>query len=140
MSDQKLLVLLEKAQKAQEKAFAPYSGFPVGAALETKSGVIYTGCNIETSSYGLTMCAERVAMFKAISEGESDFLRIVVCAETRDFCPPCGACRQVLADFAPDIEIVLLNRKGETQKTSIKKLFPHAFGKQFLNAKGHYDD
>ncbi|MFQ5638645.1 MAG: cytidine deaminase [bacterium] len=128
----KLTALLEAAQKVQAKASAPYSHFPVGAALETKDGKIYTGCNIESSSFGLTICAERVALFKAISEGENEFTRIVVKTDTNEFCPPCGACRQVLFDFAPQIEIVMQNHKGEIRKKSIVELLPEAFGKEFL--------
>lgn len=125
-------VLFTHAKKAQRKAVAPFSHFPVGAALETKSGKIYSGCNIEVSSYSLTMCAERVAIFKAISEGETEFRTLVVVANTKEFCPPCGACRQVLAEYAPEIKIVLLNSQGETTHTTISNLLPEAFNKDFL--------
>ncbi|NIR48968.1 cytidine deaminase [candidate division KSB1 bacterium] len=125
--------MLQQARKAKTHSFSPYSNFAVGAALETKSGKIYTGCNIESSSYGLTICAERVAMFKAISEGESQFSRIAVCTDTDEFCPPCGACRQVLVDFAPNIKVLLLNSKNEVKETTIAALLPEAFNKDFLN-------
>jgi len=124
--------LLNLARKAQTKALAPYSNFPVGAVLETKSGKLYTGCNIEVSSYGLTICAERVAMFKALSEGESEFTRLVVTANTRELCPPCGACRQVLLEYAPDLKLILLNSQGKTKETTIAALLPEAFNKDFL--------
>jgi len=125
--------LLQRAQEAQKRAYAPYSDFPVGAALETTSGTVYTGCNIEISSYSLTLCAERVALFKAVSEGERTFTRIVVSAATEAFCPPCGACRQALADFAPDLEVVMLNNKGETRISKLAELLPEAFGPEFLD-------
>jgi cytidine deaminase len=128
----RLTSLLNKAKEAQKRAMSLFSNFPVGAALETKSGKIYSGCNIEVSSYSLTICAERVAIFKAISEGESEFKTIVVAADTKEFCPPCGACRQVLAEYAPDIKIVLLNSKGVTKETTISDLLPEAFNKDFL--------
>ncbi|MFQ6114507.1 MAG: cytidine deaminase [bacterium] len=124
--------LLNKAREAQKKAVAPFSNFPVGAALETTSGKIYTGCNIEVSSYSLTICAERVAVFKAISEGESEFNTMVIATDTTEFCPPCGACRQVLAEYAPAIKIVLVNSKGLTKHTTISELLPEAFNKNFL--------
>ncbi len=132
MKENSLKKLLDLAKEAQKRAVTPYSSFPVGAALETRNGKIYLGCNIEVSSYGLTICAERVAIFKALSEGETEFMRLVVTAETIDFCPPCGACRQVIADFAPNISIILLNSKGEVKETTINDLFPEAFNKEFL--------
>ena len=129
--------LLKHAKQAQQCAIAPYSNFPVGAVLETKSGKLYFGCNIEVSSYGLTICAERVAIFKALSEGERDFTRMVVTANTRELCPPCGACRQVLYEYAPDLQIILLNSLGKTKETTIAKLLPEAFGKEFLENRDH---
>ncbi len=134
MPTQELSVLLRSAKEAQKKAVAPFSNFPVGAALQTKSGKIYSGCNIENSTYGLTICAERVALYKAISEGESEFDSMVITAETQEFCPPCGACRQVLIEFAPDLAIILLNAAGETKDTSISELLPEAFDKRFLRS------
>jgi cytidine deaminase len=127
-----LTELLNLVREAQSKAIAPFSKFPVGAVLETKSGKLYTGCNIEVSSYGLTICAERVAMFKALSEGEKEFTRLVVTANTRELCPPCGACRQVLLEYAPDLKLILLNSQGKTRETTISALLPEAFNKEFL--------
>lgn len=127
--------LLQRAEQAKTLAVAPYSNFPVGAALETESGKIYTGCNIEVSSYSLTICAERVALFKALSEGETVFRRLVVSADTNDFCPPCGACRQVLIEYAPELTIMLLNTGGETKKFTISELLPEAFNEDFLKQK-----
>lgn len=124
--------LLAKAKEAQKRAVAPFSSFSVGAALETTAGEIYTGCNIEVSSYSLTICAERVALFKAVSEGETDFKTLVVMANTKEFCPPCGACRQVLVEYAPDIKIVLQNSNGKIKETTISNLLPEAFNKNFL--------
>lgn len=135
MSPSENTFLAEHAKKALKYAHAPYSDFRVGAALQTRSGKIYSGCNIEVSSYGLTMCAERVAMFKALSEGETEFRKIVVTADTKEFCPPCGACRQVLADFAPHIKIVLLNAAGDTKETTIADLLPEAFSEKFLKSR-----
>ena len=107
MPTQELSVLLRSAKEARKKAVAPFSNFPVGAAIQTKSGKIYSGCNIENSSYGLTICAERVALNKAISEGELEFDSMVITAETREFCPPCGACRQVMHELmAPQSQVI----------------------------------
>lgn len=131
--------LIARAVAAQQRAYAPYSQFRVGAALETKAGKIYTGCNIEISSYGLTICAERVAMFKAISEGETEFKQIAVKSDTDDFCSPCGACRQVLFDFAPDLTVVLVNADNATQETSMRHLLPDAFTKRFLHTEKKKD-
>ncbi len=127
--------LIETARNALQKAYAPYSAFRVGAALQAADGEVFTGCNIESSSYGLTVCAERVAIFKAISEGVMDFEAIVISAETDDFCPPCGACRQVLSDFAPDLKIVMVNNKGDSKESTISELLPEAFGSAFLTKK-----
>jgi len=127
--------LLDAATEALGRAYAPYSKFPVGAALLTHSGDIYLGCNIEISSYGLTMCAERVAMFKAISDGAREFEFMAVAATTTSFCPPCGACRQVLMDFAPDLKLILLSSKGETREMTISELLPEAFAPSFLGVE-----
>jgi cytidine deaminase len=124
--------LVIAAQAAQRQALAPYSNFHVGAALETAAGKIYTGCNIESSSYGLTCCAERVAMFKALSEGERNFTRIAVAADTEDFCTPCGACRQVLWDYGQNLEIVCVNKHGATHTVELKNLLPEAFDDHLL--------
>jgi len=114
-------------KEIREKAIAPYSKFRVGAVLSTKKGKKFTGQNIESSSYGLTICAERVALFKALSEGEHEFQQISILSDARDFCPPCGACRQVLMDFAPDIQVVLYNEQGKKVVYSLKDLLPDAF-------------
>ncbi|MFQ5709987.1 MAG: cytidine deaminase, partial [bacterium] len=124
---------LDHAKQAQENAVAIYSNFPVGAAVETHDGEIYTGCNIEVSSYGLTICAERVALFKAISEGARGFKTLAIVAQSNDFCPPCGACRQVIFDYAPDVTIVMINAKGEIKTATIAELLPEAFNKDFLS-------
>jgi len=111
---------------------ALYSGFKVGAALECKDGTLVTGCNIESSSYGLTICAERNALFKAISEGKREFTRMLIVADTNQLTPPCGACRQVLWDFAPRIEIIIANLEGKQMAFSMTDLLPHPFGSHLL--------
>src|SRR5512145_1352362 len=113
--------LVAAAIAAKRKALAPYSRFHVGAAVMTAEGRIFDGCNIESSSYGLTCCAERVALFKALSEGERDFLYVAVAADTEDFCSPCGACRQVLWDYARNAQVILVNAKGDTKEMSLAR-------------------
>jgi cytidine deaminase len=120
------------ALAARENAHAPYSKFRVGAALEDASGRVHTGCNVENATYGLTLCAERVAVFKAISEGAREFRRIAIAADTETLTPPCGACRQILWEFCGDIEIVLLNPRGKSEALRLKELFPRAFDASFL--------
>lgn len=118
--------LVQAARDAREHAYAPYSGFRVGSALRTRSGRIFTGCNVENSSYGLTICSERVALSKAVSEGESEFDAIVVCAPGAP--APCGACRQVLYEFSPDLVVFLVDpQKGAVGRVSLKQLLPSAF-------------
>ncbi|MCK4595802.1 cytidine deaminase [candidate division WOR-3 bacterium] len=117
--------IIEKAKKARENAYAPYSGIKIGTAILTKSGKTFTGCNIENASYGLTICAEMVAIANAISEGEREFELLVITSD--DFVYPCGACRQVLIEFSGDIKIILVNEKGDIIDTTIKKLLPHPF-------------
>lgn len=124
--------LIEIAKQAREKASAPFSNFKVGAVLVGKTDEIFTGCNIENASYGLTMCAERVAIFKAVSEGVRAFQKIVVVADTDDLTPPCGACRQIIWEFCGDIEIILANLHGKTEMFQMKELFPRAFDANFL--------
>lgn len=124
--------LIEAAKRARENAFAPFSNFKVGAALETKNGKIYTGCNVENASYGLTVCAERVAIWKAVSEGEREFAQIVVVADTIEPTPPCGACRQIIWEFCGDVPIVLANLKDKTETFKMSELLPRAFGREFL--------
>jgi cytidine deaminase len=128
--------LVEAATQARERAFAPYSGFRVGAALETTDGRIVGGCNVENASYGLTLCAERVALVKAISEGITGFRRIAVVTDVDDLTPPCGACRQLLWEFAPDAEVVLANTRGKTAVYRVAELLPHGFdASQFKGTK-----
>ena len=124
--------LIKAAKKARENAFAPFSNFSVGAAVETKGGKIFTGCNVENASYGLTMCAERVAIFKAISEGEREFVKLAVVADTENLTPPCGACRQIIWEFCGDAEIILASLTGESETFQIRELLPRAFDVKFL--------
>ncbi|RJP68611.1 MAG: cytidine deaminase [Ignavibacteriales bacterium] len=124
--------LAVKAVEAKKNAHAPYSKFHVGAALLTETGKIYTGVNVETSSYGLTMCAERTAAFKAISEGERKFTALALASDDPDFCPPCGACRQVLWDLCGDIDIIFVNHQLELMIKKLSELIPLAFGDERL--------
>ena len=124
--------LVAAARQARRRAQANYSGFKVGAALETADGTIITGCNIENATYGLTMCAERVAMFKALSEGHRTFRRIVVVADTEAPTPPCGSCRQILWEFAGDIEVILADLRRETARYQMSDLLPVPFDGRFL--------
>ncbi|MGB8657125.1 MAG: cytidine deaminase [Candidatus Zixiibacteriota bacterium] len=119
--------LIKKAKDARLKAYAPYSHFKVGAALLTKTGKVHTGTNVENSTFGLTVCAERVAVFKAINKGDRDFVKIAVVADKNPPITPCGACRQVLAEFANDLEIVCANLKGRVERYTLKELLPDAF-------------
>jgi cytidine deaminase len=124
--------LVAAARAAQEQAYAPFSRFRVGAALETASGLIVTGCNIENATYGLTMCAERVALFKAVSDGQRSFRRVAVIADTGTPTPPCGACRQLLWEFGGDLEVILGNRERVTARFKLLELLPHPFDGRFL--------
>jgi len=119
--------LIAAATKARENAHAKFSNFKVGAALHTPSGKIFLGCNIENATYGLTLCAERVSIFKAISEGELRFDSIAVVTDTETLTPPCGACRQIIWEFCHDIPVVLANLKGDVQVLQMSKLFPKPF-------------
>ena len=125
--------LVTAARQARERAVAPYSNFKVGAALETADGTIVTGCNVENASYGLTICAERVAMFKALSEGHRRFTRMAVVADTVAPTSPCGACRQVLWEFGQDLEIVLANLTEVTGRHQMAELLPLAFDGRLLS-------
>jgi cytidine deaminase len=124
--------LADAALDARLRAHAPFSKFEVGAALEDAAGRIHTGCNIENATYGLTLCAERVAVFKAVSEGARDFRRIAVAADSVVLTPPCGACRQILWEFCGDIEVILINLQGAHETMRLKDLFPRAFDATFL--------
>lgn len=125
--------LAAAALDARQRARAPYSGFRVGAALEDQDGRFHTGCNIESASYGLTVCAERVAAFRAIAEGARRFRRLAVAADTETLTPPCGACRQVLWELCGDIEILLVNPEGKTESLRLSSLFPRPFDATFLD-------
>ena len=125
--------LIETAKTARLQSVAPFSKFLVGAALKTAAGKVYTGCNVESASYGLTVCAERVAIWKALSEGERDFTELAIVADTSSLTPPCGTCRQIIHEFCKDAQIVLSNLHGETQECSINELLPRAFDARFLS-------
>ena len=124
--------LLAAARRARRHARAAFSGFKVGAALETADGQIITGCNIENATYGLTVCAERVAMFKALSEGHRRFKRIAIVADTADPTPPCGACRQILWEFGGDLEVILANLTRESGRHQLRDLLPLPFDNRLL--------
>ena len=124
--------MITAAIAAREHAHAPYSRFRVGAALLDDTGRIHTGCNVENATYGLTVCAERIAVFKAISEGARRFTKIAIVADTDQLTPPCGACRQILWEFCGDIEITLANLRGKTETIQLATLFPRAFDASFL--------
>jgi len=124
--------LIEAARRARERALAPFSQFKVGAALETADGTIVTGCNIENATYGLTICAERVAMFKALSEGHDRFTRIAVVADTEDPASPCGPCRQILWEFGGNIEVILANLREEKGRHRLGDLLPMPFDSRLL--------
>jgi len=126
--------LIQSAKDVQKLSQAKYSNFKVGAALETDEGEIFTGCNVESSSYGLTICAERVALTKALSEGKLNFRRIVIIGPDNDFCPPCGACRQLLYDYAANLTIILTDGQ-EIKQLTLDELLPHAFNESKLRLK-----
>jgi len=124
--------LISEAEKARKRAYTPYSKFQVGAAVLCDDGKIFAGCNIENASFGLAVCAERVAIFKAISEGSTKFEAIAVVGDTDKPCSPCGACRQVISEFGEDIPLIMANLKGDVKIKKIKELLPEAFGKNDL--------
>jgi cytidine deaminase len=124
--------LIEAAQRARLQSVAPFSNFQVGAAVRTENGKIYTGCNVESASYGLTVCAERVAIWKALSEGERAFTELAVVADTETLTPPCGTCRQIIWEFARSAEIVFANLHGESEVFHVGDLLPRAFDARFL--------
>ncbi len=124
--------LVSAAKKAKERAYAPYSKFKVGAALLAKSGKVYTGCNVENASYGLTCCAERNAVFEAVGRGERNFVAIAIVSDSPEPTAPCGACRQVLNEFAPEMEVIMAGAKGQVKTRKLKELLPDSFGPKSL--------
>ena len=128
--------LIAAAQRARLQSVAPFSKFLVGAAVRTANGKVYTGCNIESASYGLTVCAERVAIWKALSEGERQFTELAVVADTESLTPPCGTCRQIIWEFAKNATIIFANLKGESETFHMKDLLPRAFDVRFLIGAG----
>ena len=124
--------LLELAHEARERAYAPYSHYAVGAALLTKDGRVYQGCNIENAVYPVGTCAERTAIFKAVSEGHRDFVRIVIAGKSEDYCVPCGSCRQVMMEFAPEMEVICLNGQGQARSFRLRELLPYGFDQSWL--------
>lgn len=132
MADSSHRMLVEAARRARANAVATFSGFKVGAALETADGTIITGCNVENATYGLTICAERVAMFKALSEGHRAFVRVAIVADTAEPTPPCGACRQILWEFGGDLEVVLANLTEDTGIHRLQALLPLPFDRHLF--------
>lgn len=130
--------LISEAKKVREKAYAPYSKFKVGAALLSKSGKVYTGCNIESASYTPTICAERVAISKAISEGEREFKCIAIVGSS-DYTFPCGVCRQVIREFGLDIKVIVANSENDFKEFTLQELLPHSFGPDDLDEKETID-
>ena len=128
--------LIDAAASARLRSVAPFSSFKVGAAVRTKEGKVFTGCNVESASYGLTVCAERVAIWKALSEGERDFTDLVIVADTEQLTPPCGTCRQIIWEFCKHAKIVLANLRGQKEEVDIRELLPKAFDARFLKGAG----
>ena len=124
MNDRELLRI---AKEASLNAYVPYSGFPVGAALECEDGTVYTGCNVENAAYGDTICAERTAVVKAVSEGQRSFVRIAIYGEGKGYCMPCGSCRQVLAEFSPEMEVLCAKAGGSYVSYPLTRLMPYTF-------------
>ena len=124
--------LVKKARSAKKYSYSPYSKFRVGAALLSTSGKIYTGCNIENSSFGLTVCAERTALFKAISEGTRKFRALAIASDAKGFIPPCGACRQVILDLARDVDVIMTDSRGKTKILKAIELLPYPFDTHYL--------
>ena len=133
MNEHNFPPLIEAATEARLQSVAPFSNFLVGAALRTAAGKVYIGCNVESASYGLTVCAERVAIWKALSEGERQFTELAVVTDTETLTPPCGTCRQIIWEFCKNATIVLANLKGATEVVSIRELLPRAFDARFLS-------
>ena len=124
--------LIDAAAAVRENAFAPYSGFRVGSALETEDGELVVGCNVESASYGLTICAERSAIFSAVSRGQKRIKQIAVVTDTDELTAPCGACRQIIWEFGGDIPVIMSNLNGKTETVHMKDLLPKAFDTTFL--------
>ena len=135
MIEEKLEALIAAAKTARERSVAPFSRFMVGAAVETEDGKVYTGCNLESASFGLTVCAERVAIWKALSEGERNFTALAIVADTESLTPPCGTCRQIIWEFCKSAKIVLANLRGQQEVLQIADLLPRAFDARFLREK-----
>lgn len=132
--EQQIITAKSMALKAREQAFAPFSHFLVGATLIAYDGTMIDGCNVEASSYGLTICAERTALVSAVVRGKQQFIAVVVAADTKEMTPPCGACRQMLYDFAPDALVILINLEGQEKRFTMKELLPEAFSVTFLQS------
>jgi cytidine deaminase len=132
LSEESLRSLIETATEVRLQSLAPFSNFLVGAAVRAENGKVYTGCNIESASYGLTVCGERVAIWKALSEGERRFTELAVVADTQSLTPPCGTCRQIIWEFAKHATIVVANLRGQQETVSIRYLLPRAFDARFL--------
>lgn len=124
--------LVERALEMRRFSYAPYSHFRVGAALECEDGSVYTGCNVENAAYGSSLCAERTALVKAVSEGRRRFVRLAVAGDSADYCWPCGACRQMLREFGTDLEVLAANREGAYVSVPLEELLPHSFGPETL--------
>ncbi|HWS99049.1 MAG TPA: cytidine deaminase [Pyrinomonadaceae bacterium] len=136
MSTEEIERLIGAARAARDCSLSPFSSFCVGAAVETEDGKIYTGCNIESASFGLTVCAERVAIWKALSEGERRFRRLAVVVDTDPLTPPCGTCRQIIWEFCRDVTVVLANMSGKVEAVEMRELLPRAFDARFLREPG----
>lgn len=125
--------LIKLSEEAKKLSYSPYSNFRVGAALQTKKGIVYKGANLENSSYGLTVCAERTAVFQAILSGEKEFKSIAISSDAEDYIPPCGSCRQVLMEFCgPELDVIMTNSKKKSITYKLKDLLPLSFGEEFL--------
>lgn len=136
MSTEEIERLVAAARAARDCSLSPFSSFCVGAAIETEDGKIYTGCNIESASFGLTVCAERVAIWKALSEGERRFTRLAVVVDTDPLTPPCGTCRQIIWEFCRDVTVILANLRGKVETVEMRDLLPRAFDARFLKEPG----
>ena len=132
IEEKSLNELIEMAIEVRANSHAPFSNFKVGAVVVTKEGEIFTGCNVESASYGLTVCAERVAIWKAVSEGKKEFKHVIVVADTEELTPPCGVCRQIIWEFCHDALVTLANLKGKNETVTMSDLLPRAFDAKFL--------